>query len=102
MLVALVLAQGAAGPVLPVVRSPATTRCPVESGEEVVVCAQRQDSFRLQPLPPRPDEPAPTRAEIDLGSAKLSAEAEQATLASGQQSRRLMFRLKLPLGGGKR
>lgn len=99
-MIVLLLAQAISGPVLPVVRRPVPQACPPAGGaDDVVVCARPQDEYRLQPLPPRPDEPLLPAAEIGLGGTRLAAEAEQATLAGGQQTKRLMVRWKIPLGG---
>lgn len=104
MLPALLLAQAVAGPVLPASPQPrAHIPCPPATDTtDVVVCAANPDRFRLKPLAPRPDPQALRPAELHLGSAVLAAEAEQATLTAGQQSRRLMMRLKLPLGRARR
>ena len=97
-MLAIALLQAVAGPSLPVARARPVTPCPVDQTGDVVVCARSPDAFRLKPLPPRPDEPAIPKAEIGLGGTRLAAEAEQATLAGGQQSQRLMLRWKIPLG----
>ena len=98
MLVAVALVQAVAGPSLPVARRPSAAPCPVGATADVVVCARPQDSYRLKPLPPRADEPAIPKAAVGFAGGTLAAEAEQATLAAGQQSRRLMLRWKVPLG----
>lgn len=99
MLLAFALLQAVAGPPLPLTRRPVATPCPpAASTDDVVVCARSQDAYRLVPLPPRPDAPAVPKAEIAFGGGRLAAEAEQATMAGDQQSRRLMVRWKIPLG----
>jgi hypothetical protein len=93
------LAQAMAGPHLPAPPRPRSDApCPVGEAGDVVVCARNQDAYRLKPLPPRADEPALPKAEFGLGAARVAAETEQAQLAGGAQSKRLMIRWKLPLG----
>lgn len=103
VLLAIALLQAVAGPVLPVTRRPAVSPCPLAaSTEDIVVCARPSDAYRLKALSPRADEPAIPKAEIGFAGGRLAAEAEQATLAGGQQSQRLMLRWKLPLGRKRR
>jgi hypothetical protein len=93
------LLQAVAGPVLPPKPPRHDVPCAANSeGGEIVVCARPNDAYRLKSLPDRADDPAIPKAEIGLGAGRLAAEAEQATLASGTQSQRLMIRWKLPLG----
>ena len=95
----LLLAQAVAGPVHPAaVRPRSDAPCPIAATADVVVCARTAAHYRLRPPPPRPDKPILPKAQIGFGSAKLAAEAEQETLNQGLQARRLMVRLKLPLG----
>lgn len=92
--------QAVAGPFLPAAPRPRSDApCPVVTGtSDVVVCGRADDRYRLRTLPLDPERQALPRAEVRLGNAALAAEAEQATLAGGQQSQRLMFRLKIPVG----
>ncbi len=71
--------------------------CPKPVAGEIVVCASvdAQSTFRLRPLPPDPGD-APLKAETQIGKAKLSAEAESATLSGGTISNRAMVRVKIP------
>lgn len=69
----------------------------------MVVCGRNDDRFRLRRLPPEFVERTLPKAETRIfGDAKLAAETEQATLAGGVQSQRLMVRLKFPFGGAKK
>ena len=104
MMIPLLLAQAVAGPFLPAAPRPASDKpCPIAiDSTDVVVCARNQAGFRLRPVAPLPEKQLLPKAELRIGSAALAAEAEQATLAGGQQSQRLMMRLKLPLGRKKR
>ena len=104
MIAAFVFAQAVAGPYLPALPRPRLDApCPVaaESGD-VVVCGRNDDHYRLHPLPEQAQRDGLPKAEVRIGNAKLAAEAEQATLAGGQQSPRMMVRLKMPFGGKKR
>ncbi len=100
----LLLTQAVAGPFLPVAPRPTPDRpCPVATDTaDVVVCGRANDRFRLPRLPVAEDRQTLPKAATRLGSAVLAAEAEQATLAGGAQSQRLMIRLKTPFGGKKR
>ena len=104
MLVALMLVQAVSGPQLPAAPRPRSDApCPITDTTEVVVCGRATDRFRLRRLPAEAERLGLPKAELRLGRAALAAEAEQATLAGGVQSQRLMLRLKLPFGGkGKR
>jgi hypothetical protein len=76
---------------------PAALRCgePDESGD-IVICARGKEANRLPKLPDRYVR-VPARAETRIfGNARLSVEAEQGSLPSGQSSPRAMVRLKLP------
>ena len=104
MMIALVLvAQAVAGPQLPAPSRPRSDApCPVvNDSDDVVVCGRSNDRYRLKPLPQGVERQGLPKAELNLGSAALAAEAEQAALAGGQQSQRLMVRLTLPLGRKK-
>ena len=104
MLAPLLLAQAVAGPFLPAAPRPASDKpCPIATDtSDVIVCGRTDDRFRLPRLALEAERPALPKAEVRLGSAALAAEAEQATLANGAQSQRLMMRLKMPFGGKKR
>lgn len=96
----LALLQAVSGPVLPLPPRPRSDApCPIVNTADVVVCARPGDAYRLRPLPDRAEEPAIPKAEVRIGNTALAAETEQATLAGGQQSKRLMLRWKVPLGG---
>ncbi|WP_375426783.1 hypothetical protein [uncultured Sphingomonas sp.] len=86
-------------PVAPIPTSPklsAKRECRADrTGDEVVVCGRSNDEFRLKPLPDR-YEPRPSRAEFDLGGAKLTPEVEQGSVG-GIPTNRIMLRLKIPL-----
>jgi hypothetical protein len=102
-MIPLLLLQAVAGPFLPAAPRPRSDKpCPVGvDPSEIVVCARDPEIFRLRPLPGDPPREGLPRAAVRVGDATLAAEAEQATLAGGAQSQRLMFRLKLPVGRGK-
>jgi hypothetical protein len=97
-MLALVLLQAVAGPVLPAAPRPASDRpCPADtSTDEVVVCGRRDnEQFRLRPLAEGPEAWRVPRAQLKVGDAALAAETEAASVG-GFQSNRLMLRLKLP------
>ena len=97
------IAQAVAGPMLPAPPRPRSDApCPVTATTDVVVCGRADDRYRLPRLPAEEEQAAIPKAEVRIGDAKLAAEAEQATLAGGQQSQRLMMRLKIPFGAKKR
>ena len=104
MMIALLLAQAVAGPFLPASPRPKSDApCPVVlDTSDVVVCGRTDDRYRLPRLPMAVERQTLPKAETRIGAVGLAAEAEQATLAGGQQSQRLMMRLKLPIGGKKR
>ena len=104
MMIALLLAQAVAGPFLPAPPRPKSDApCPVAvDTTDVVVCGRMDDRYRLPRLPVTAERQTLPKAEMRIGTAALAAEAEQATLAGGQQSQRLMMRLKLPIGRKKR
>lgn len=71
--------------------------CPQDpGGEEIVVCGDPDAQSPLRLSPPAPDnDPAMTRAVVQLSEGvDLSAEAEGAQVG-GQQSNRAMIRLKI-------
>lgn len=89
--------QAVAGPPaldLKAFRAPRPCRPPAP-GEDIVVCARTGDEFRLKPLPPKTSEAALPKAEVGVGSAKVSAETEQGSVG-GFPSNRAMIRLKMP------
>lgn len=96
----LFFAQAVAGPFLPAAPRPRSDApCPVVTDTtDVVVCGRADDRYRLRAIPQDPERQGLPKAEVHLGNTALAAEAEQATLAGGQQSQRLMFRLKIPVG----
>lgn len=104
MIALLLLLQAVSGPHLSAPPRPRSDApCPVATdSSDVVVCGRVNDRYRLRRLPEEVRREGLPRAETALGSATLAAEAEQATLAGGQQSQRLMIRLKIPMGGKKR
>lgn len=99
----LLLAQAVAGPRLPAPPRPRSDKpCPiVTDSTDVVVCGRTDDRYRLRPLPQALDEQLVPKAEMRIGNTALAAETEQAMLAGGQQSKRLMVRWKVPLGRKK-
>ena len=100
----LLLVQAVAGPVLPRPSRPRPAApCPpsVETGD-VIVCARDSAAYRLKPLPPHAEEPAPPQAAVRIGNTHLSAEGEAAGLPGGIPVNRAMLRLRIPLGGTKK
>ena len=99
----LLLAQAVAGLQLPAPPRPRSDApCPISADtSDVVVCGRADDRYRLRRLPEEVRRGGLPKAEMRIGSAALAAEVEGATLADGQQSQRLMVRLKLPLGRKK-
>ena len=95
-----------AGPPAPAPpRRPSDRPCPVpQPGEDIVVCARPNDSFRLKPVPERYSaERAPPKAEASIpGFGAIVAEAERGADAQGAPINRAMIRLRVPLGGEKR
>jgi hypothetical protein len=92
--------QVATGPVLPVDdRLRAIAPCPFDisntSGGDVVVCARREQSQRLERLPERYAKPDPRKAEARLGPGKLAVEGEKASVG-GISVNRAMVRLSIP------
>jgi hypothetical protein len=98
--------QAVAGPSAPLPPRRAPERpCPVaQPGEEIVVCARSNDTFRLKPLPDRfVAERTPPKAQKTIaGVGTVSAELEQGADAQGGPVNRAMVRLRIPLGGEKR
>lgn len=98
--------QTVSGPPAPVpARRPSDRPCPVaQPGEDIVVCARRNDEFRLKSMPERfVAERTPPKAQIGIaGVGTLAAEAEQGADAQGAPINRAMIRLRIPLGGEKR
>ncbi|WBH16390.1 hypothetical protein [Sphingomonas radiodurans] len=102
----LMFALQVAGPPAPVPPNRSSDRpCPVaQPGEEIVVCARRDDEYRLKPLTGRYDfDREPPKAEMAIaGVGKVAAEVEQGRDAQGAPINRAMIRLRIPLGGDKR
>lgn len=72
---------------------PKVPRCPKRGPDEIVVCAEDPETFRLRPLSQEfgADEDLP-RARLDLGEgASISAEVESAGVG-GHVSNRVMVR----------
>jgi len=91
-----------AGPPLPpelrpVRPAPVQTPCgaPDDRGD-IVVCGRTKDAARLPRLDDLRYAEKPIRANMAIGKARLSAEAEQGSLPGGQSAPRAMMRLKLP------
>lgn len=84
--------QDVAGFSLPVF-VPRIPHCPQREEDEIVVCAEDPEKFRLRPLPETfPDHDHLPRARIKLGEdASIGAEAESAGVG-GHPSRRMMVR----------
>ena len=103
-MIVLLFVQAVAGPFLPAAPRPASDApCPIAADSaDIVVCGRTDQRFRLPRVPAAEDRLALPKAQLRLGPAALAAEAEQATLAGGAQSQRLMMRLKIPFGGKKR
>lgn len=74
-------------------------KCEVQSGEEIVVCAEKIDNeqHRLRPIANAEKfEKDESKAEFSIAeNANMAAEAEAAGLPGGVQSNRLMVRLKV-------
>lgn len=74
-------------------------RCEPTHDDEIIVCAEKSDSerYRLRPIPNAERyEQDQIKAEFAIGeNATAVAEAEQAELGAGAQSKRLMVRLKI-------
>lgn len=95
----ILLIQAVAGPQLPAAPRPRSDKpCPLVVTADVVVCGREDDRFRLPRLPDQKERDGLGRAETSIGPARIAAEAEQVALPGGQQSKRLMMRLKLPIG----
>lgn len=92
-------ASAVAGPPLDVPRNlRAADACKPDPADPdaIVVCARRDEPYRLGRLPQRAEEPAIPRAETTLlGKTKLAVEGEQAGVG-GFVSNRAMVRLKIP------
>ncbi|QNE30968.1 hypothetical protein F1C10_02685 [Sphingomonas sp. NBWT7] len=97
--------QVIAGPPAPVPPRRATERsCPVaQPGEDIVVCAPPNDTYRLKPLPGRfAADRTPPKAETTIaGVGRVAAEVEQGADAQGGVINRAMIRLRIPLGRSK-
>lgn len=89
--------QAAIGPAPPLEeRLRAAPRCPADpSIGEVVVCARRDQPYRLLPLPDRYADKGPRKAETRVGPGVLTAEGEAASIG-GIPVNRAMIRLKIP------
>ena len=102
----IVIALQASGPPAPAPPRRVSERpCPVaQPGEDIVVCARRNDTYRLKPLPERfTAEREPPKAQVNIaGVGALAAEVEQGRDAQGGAINRAMIRLRIPLGGKER
>lgn len=98
-LVVALQASAVSGPPLDVPRKlRATNACKPDAADPdaIVVCARRDEPYRLKPLPQRADDPAIPKAETTLlGKTRLAVEGEQAGVG-GFVSNRAMVRLKIP------
>lgn len=76
----------------PTLLVPKTARCPQRAPDEIVVCAQDPETFRLRPLSQEfaDDEPARARLKLSEG-ASVGAEVERAGVG-GHISNRVMVR----------
>ena len=73
---------------------PQGPRCPPHQPDEIVVCAEDPETFRILPSPEKFTHPAP-RAWLKTGeNASIGAELESAGIG-GQISNRVMIRGKL-------
>ena len=74
---------------------PQVPRCPKRAPDEILVCAEDPETFRLRPLPPElTDDPMPrTRLKLGEGSS-IGAEVERAGVG-GHVSNRVMIRGRL-------
>lgn len=73
---------------------PKVPRCPPHAHDEIVVCAQDPETFRLRPLPETREEPLPrTTARLNERTS-IGAEVERAGVG-GQISNRVMLRGKI-------
>lgn len=73
---------------------PKSPRCPVRQPDEIVVCAEDPETFRLRPLPEKSEDPAP-RTRIKTGeNTSIGAELEGAGVG-GYVSNRVMLRGKI-------
>jgi hypothetical protein len=94
------LPQGADGTVgrivIPVFTRPKAKCGPPGKGDEIVVCAEDQERFRLRPLPDTYErQPATGGPEADLGGGvTLKQDLEQVDIG-GTQSKRIMVRAKI-------
>jgi hypothetical protein len=102
----LFVALQASGPPAPVPPRLVSDRpCPVaQPGEDIIVCARRNDTYRLKPLSELyAVEREPPKAQVNIaGVGTVAAEVEQGRDMQGGPINRAMIRLRIPLGGKKR
>ncbi|MCA1661634.1 MAG: hypothetical protein LC648_05540 [Novosphingobium sp.] len=71
-------------------------RCPRPRADEIVVCAQDQEEFRLRPLPDTYEKPAPD-ATVAIGDGATVETTVEGANVGGWQSNRVMVRFKIKL-----
>lgn len=71
---------------------PRSPRCPQHAPDEIVVCAQDSEVFRLRPAPQQFSDDEPLRSRLKLSDeASIGAEVERAGVG-GHVSNRVMIR----------
>lgn len=80
------------GRIKPPLFVPQVPRCPKRASDEILVCAEDPETFRLRPLPPEFTDDALPQTRLKLGErSSIGAEVESAGVG-GHVSNRIMIR----------